>query len=407
MRILVLAGGFDQIAFVQELKQRGHNVILADYYSNPPARNYADKHYQVSTLDEKEILKIAKDEKIELITTACTDQALLTMAKVSEKLNLPTYLSYQTALNVTNKLYMKEIFMNSKIPTSQYKVIQTEKEITKINMEYPLVVKPCDCNSSKGVKKVEGEKDLKQAIKEALILSRTNRAIVEEYKEGIELSIDVFVQEQEVTLLSITQTQKIKNNENTFTICKSVYKSDLINKSQEKEICSIARNIAKAFQIKNAPMLIQVILNEKEINVLEFSPRMGGGSKYKLIETISNVNIMKEYVNLILKQPIEIIPKRTRNFVELNYCYCENGVIEEIYGFEKLKSTKEIVDYFQYKTKGMKISQALNSGDRVAGYLITARTQEELEKKRQKINQTLRIYDDNNIDIYKRNYEVK
>lgn len=103
MKILVLAGGFDQIALINELKNRNHDVILADYFPNPPAKKYAHKHYQVSTLDEDAIFNLAKKENVDLLTTACTDQALLTVAKVSEKLNLPCYISYETALNVTNK----------------------------------------------------------------------------------------------------------------------------------------------------------------------------------------------------------------------------------------------------------------------------------------------------------------
>ena len=39
MKILVLAGGFDQIALIEELKQRGHDVYLADYLDSPPAQN--------------------------------------------------------------------------------------------------------------------------------------------------------------------------------------------------------------------------------------------------------------------------------------------------------------------------------------------------------------------------------
>ena len=39
MKILVLAGGFDQIALINELKNRNHDVILADYFPNPPAKN--------------------------------------------------------------------------------------------------------------------------------------------------------------------------------------------------------------------------------------------------------------------------------------------------------------------------------------------------------------------------------
>lgn len=407
MKILVLAGGFDQIALIKELKRRNNYVILADYYENPPAKDYADKHYQVSTLDENAILKIAKEENVELITTACTDQALLTMAKVSQDLNLPTYISYETALNVTNKLYMKDIFIKNNIPTSRYIIIKKVEEVENVNMKYPLVVKPCDCNSSKGVRKVKNKEELTIAISEALELSRTNSAILEEYKEGIELSIDVFVKNGQVSILSITQTKKIKNNEDTFTICKSVYPVCFTNKSQEDEILNIAEKIAHAFKLKDSPILIQAIMNEKEINVLEFSARMGGGSKYKLIETISGVNIMEEYVNLVLNKEVQINPEEMVKFAELNYCYCKNGIIEGIEGFEELKKEGKILDYFQYKTKGMKIEQVLNSGDRAAGYLITANSEDELKKKREEVNQKIKIYDTNHVDMYIRNYEVK
>ena len=51
MKILVLAGGADQIALIKELKWRGHITILIDYFQNPPAKNYANKHIVASTLD--------------------------------------------------------------------------------------------------------------------------------------------------------------------------------------------------------------------------------------------------------------------------------------------------------------------------------------------------------------------
>ena len=44
MTIIVLAGGSDQIALINELKKRGHYTVLVDYFENPPAKMYADKH---------------------------------------------------------------------------------------------------------------------------------------------------------------------------------------------------------------------------------------------------------------------------------------------------------------------------------------------------------------------------
>ena len=91
MKIMVLAGGNDQIILIQHIRKRyeGAVIILADYLDNPVAKKYADYHIQISTLDKELVLEIAKKEGIERIFTACTDQALVTMAYVAEKMNFP------------------------------------------------------------------------------------------------------------------------------------------------------------------------------------------------------------------------------------------------------------------------------------------------------------------------------
>ena len=94
MKILVLAGGADQLALIKELQKRGHEVILLDFLDNPPAKEVVTTHIKESTLDSDKVKEVAVRENVDMICTACTDQALLTVAKVSEELNLPTYISY-------------------------------------------------------------------------------------------------------------------------------------------------------------------------------------------------------------------------------------------------------------------------------------------------------------------------
>lgn len=120
---------------------------------------------------------MAKREKVNIVITACTDQALLTAANVSEKLGLPFYLSGKHAKSVTNKFYMKQKFKENNISSADYRVFEDileEKEIFNFN-NFPYVVKPCDCNSSKGVQKVENSQELKRAINKAFSLSRSKK----------------------------------------------------------------------------------------------------------------------------------------------------------------------------------------------------------------------------------------
>ena len=57
----------------------------------------------------------------------------------------------------------------------------------------PLVVKPCDNMGGRGCSRVESPGELDAAIADAAAFSRTGRAIVEEYMDGPEFSIDAIV----------------------------------------------------------------------------------------------------------------------------------------------------------------------------------------------------------------------
>lgn len=400
MKILVLAGGSDQIALINELHKHQHEVILADYFLNPPAKPFADKHVVISTLNTEAIKQLAISEKVDLITTACTDQALLTVAKVSEELSLPCYISYQTALNVTNKAYMKQVMVKNKIPTAKF-LITNSCDLSAIEeLKFPLVIKPVDCNSSKGVKKVQAMEEVKSVLQEAIELSRTKTAIIEEFQEGIEISADFFIEKGIVKLLSVTGSYKIQNSK-SFTILQSCY--PVISPQNEDKIRNIGIQIAKAFNLDNCPLLLQLINKDDYFSVLEFSARMGGGSKYKLIQALSGVDIMKAYVDLILGDVPAVCPQKQVNYALMNYIYCIPGTLKKIVHLDSLYTENIIDAYFQYKTEGMQILKAETSGDRPGGFLITAETMEELKQKLENADNSIQVFDtlDNDIMIHR------
>lgn len=402
MKILVLAGGYDQIAFVKELQKYGHEVILADYFDNPPAKKYVKKHFQISTLDEEAIYKLAVLEKIDLITTACADQALLTVSRISERLDLPCYLSSKTAESVTNKAYMKAKFNEYGIPTSKSIVLNEESDYFQtelIKLRKPLIVKPCDCNSSKGVVKVTSENELRYSIDYAFKLSRSKKVIIEEFIEGQEISIDVWKDNIGVKIISISESKKIQLNSENFTIYQSRYPVDIADNLIEK-IRLIAEKLYLAFGLNNCPILIQAIINGNEINVIEFSARMGGGSKYKFIEYMSGINIMKIYTERVLGNTQHIVnPKSSKKSIELNYVYAYNGVFDKLIGFCDALSNRDICEIFQYKLEGSLIENKITSSDRIVGFLIEDDSYELVKKKRIKLLKHLDILDNNGNSI--------
>lgn len=402
MKVLVLAGGFDQIALIQELKSRGHVVYLADYFSEPPAKNYADKHFQVSTLDEDAIYQLALNEGIELITTACTDQALMTVAIVSERMHLPCYLTADTAKNVTNKAYMKKRFSESDIPTAKWILLENKQDLENklpTHLAFPMIVKPCDCNSSKGVVKVNNYDELIESVQQAFMLSRSKKVIVEDFKEGEEVSIDVWKDSEGAKILSVSGTSKMAENTENFTIYQSKYPIFMSDVLIER-IKDTADKICQVFCLDNCPVLIQAIIKKDEISVIEFSARMGGGSKYKLIEYMSGINIMHTYVNRVLGDISQIVnPYWSKKKIELNYVYTYNGMVKEIDGFKQFVDSGEIKEFFQYRPIGYVTEKMTTSSDRIAGFLIEEDTYEDLAALRCKVVNSVDVFDENGRSI--------
>ncbi len=401
MKALVLAGGFPQIALIKELKARKIKVLLADYNSNPVAKEHADEFYQISTLDVGAITELAKESGVDFLITACTDQALLTIAKVSEDLNLPCYIDYETALNVTNKLYMKKVFEKAGIPTAKHIIVENIGEIETNALKYPLVVKPIDCNSSKGVRKVYNQSELGEALKEAIGFSRSRKALVEEYICGREVSVDVQVEDGIAKILCMSYSDKINDNEK-FVIFRAQYpieESDVT----KKQIENIAQQIVDAFQLKNSPMLIQTICDGQNVHVLEFSARTGGGVKYILINKVSGFDVISAVLDLTLNKKVHVEAKNIQlKYINNVFLYCYPGKFDHLEGFEELKNEGILSDYYLFKQRGEAIKGITNSGDRIAGFTVQAKSKQELNQKYKTVVQKIKVIDTLGNDILRR-----
>ena len=398
MKALVLAGGFPQIALIRELKRRGIIVILADYNDEPVAKCYADKFYQVSTLDLQAVHDVALKECIDFLITVCTDQALLTVARVSEDLKLPCYLDYKTALNATNKQYMKSIFMQNNIPTAKYVVVNNAHDPRIDSLSYPLVVKPVDCNSSKGVRSCNCKNDVLHYLPEAISLSRTKTAIVEEFITGIEISVDAYVENGNARVLSISKIEKIPEKDK-YVIFRGICPAKEAFKHEDL-IKEVAQRIAVAFCLIDSPLLIQMIINESSVSVVEFSARTGGGTKYLTIKQASGFDAIKAVVDLSIgiKPHIEEIYSNAKIIVT-EHIYCKPGVFDHLAGFQELKEKGIIEDYYLYKKKGAECHLVSASGDRIAGYMILANSEDELKEKHSAVSQNVQVIDEKGMDI--------
>ena len=398
MKALVLAGGLAQIELLQQLKDRGITTVLADGNPNALARPYADIFHAIPIFDIDAVKDLALREQVDFLITVCADQVLLVVAQVSEMLGLPCYIDYQTAQNVSDKKYMKRIFWDHHIPTSRYVQLQELDPEAIRHLRYPLVVKPVDAYSSRGVRKAQDPQELERYFAEALEISRAGGVIVEEFVSGDEISVDVYVENGVAKLLCVSNSEKIQS-EDRFIIFRGRYPVAATPELLEK-IRQVAQKIADAFGLTDSPMLIQMISDGENVSVLEFCARTGGNMKYLLIRRSCGFDVIKAVIDLTLGlKPHVALTEPEAKYIVNDFIYCQPGTFARLEGFEERMATGDLTDYCPLRPVGFQVRGVTSSSDRIAGFTVTGNSLEEFNEKHRKVVSFVKVLDDQGRDI--------
>ncbi len=332
-----------------------------------------------------------------MLTTCCTDQALHTVAVLSEELQLPCYIGADVGRKMTNKRYMKQVFAQNGIPTAPFCVVNRPDEVEEKEIPFPAVVKPVDCNSSKGVTKVENKQDLMLALQYALEISRSGDAIIESYIDGKELSVEVYLHQGQAELLCVSESQKIKSDDK-FIIVRGLYPPNVDEKTMAA-LQEVAQRVATAFRLKSGPLMLQVLCTDARVFVVECSARTGGGMKFQMVERASGINPIGKMLEASLGESTAAQCRPSDSLLLSEYLYCKAGVFHHVEGLEGLKQQGIISDFFVFKTAGTVMTGTSSSGDRIAGVFFEAKTQQQLQKNYRLDMQSIRVIDQNGQDI--------
>ena len=392
-KAIVLGGTNPHIALIENLQERGYYTVLVDYYESPPAVKVADEHIRESTLDFVKVIEIAKKLDAKLVISACIDQANVTACYVAEKLGLPAPYSYETALNVSNKGLMKKGMLENGIPTSKYIFVNSIVELGNTELTFPVVVKPSDSTGSKGVRKASNQLELNEYLIHAIEISRTNEAIIEEFKDGIEVQSDFFVKEKVASLIMMRKKFKmVSNNGSVLQSFGSVIPVDISQKAQENML-RIADRITQAFNLEDTSLFFQSIVTGDDVNVIELASRVGGGLSYRIIKVITGFDILDATVDSFLGLPVEIDYQHPDFFYSTILIYAQPSLFGSIVGHKELLEKKLIEEFYLLKTKGMEIGSEMASRNRVGSLLVKANSQQDLFKKMKIAIEKLEVYD--------------
>ncbi len=187
--IAIIGASYLQLPLINRAKELGYTTHVFAWAANDVGEEAADFFYPISIVCKEEILEKCKAIGICGICSIASDLAAITVNYVAYALGLPCN-TPDAAAKSTNKHLMRKAFENGGDPSPRSILIDEATDVSQLALDYPVIVKPTDRSGSRGIFKVEKKEELQSAIICAMENGFEKKALVEEFAEGIEYSIE-------------------------------------------------------------------------------------------------------------------------------------------------------------------------------------------------------------------------
>jgi biotin carboxylase len=274
MKVAIIGASYLQLPIYLKARELDFQTIGFAWLEGAVAKKYCDKFYPISIIEKDLILDACRKEIIDGILSIASDVAVTTVNFVASKMGLIGN-SIESALYSTNKFLMRERLKAAGMNCPKYFLIEKHSDINKIGklINYPAIAKPVDRSGSQGVTKVLNATEFNKAARIALEASFSHQAIVEEFIDGTEVSVEIISYKGVHYFLTITD--KETSGSPHFVEIAHHQPSKLSDKIQKK-IFETAKKGLDALGIRNGASHPEFIISSKGIFVTEIGARMGG-----------------------------------------------------------------------------------------------------------------------------------
>lgn len=272
-KIAVIGANEPSLAFYRQAKALGYQIIGIAWAKGAICKKYCDKFYPISFMEKDQVVEICRKEKVDGIISFSLESALPTVAYVAKKLGLVS--NSEESIKLTqSKFAQRQALEKAGIPVPKYYLIESEADLEKVQCRFPVIVKPVDSGGSQGICKVEKPGDLLKSYKYAVVYSRTLKAIVEEFVDGREFSVEYISHQGKHYFLQITD--KVTSGAPRFVEMQHHQPAD-IPESVWNRIKAMVEGVLTALKIENSASHTEIKWNSNdELFIIETGARMGG-----------------------------------------------------------------------------------------------------------------------------------
>ena len=401
-KLLVLGDTYSTIGVIQLAKRLGIYTVVTGIHPNGDARKFADESVMIPSDDHESLIRYINDAKIDGVMTGASEFQIENRILLCTKANLPVYATKEQWDICQDKISFKQLCRKYDVPVvPEYKVGTTLRD-----EDFPVIVKPSDGCSARGLIVCNNNEELRSAEANARKQSPTGRILIEHYIQngGRTMSAKYIVSKGEYYLEIISDRYVMDNGKVTaFVEYPSVF-----HNLHLKKVNPYIKKMFRSIGIENGVISLQEIPENDNIYLHEMCLRVTGGMVYKITDAVGNGNALEMLIHYALtgemceEKDIRLIDAQIKGKSAASLSIpLKEGKISTIDNYFSIASMKNVVDVTTYYHLGDTITEEkIGSLDQLfARIIVVAESRKEMYETFYAIRHSLSIMDSDGCDM--------
>lgn len=400
------------IQMVERAQRQGIYTIVTDYIDpkDAPAKLLADEYWMINTADVDALEAKCREEKIDGVVNAIsTFNAGITM-ELTRRLGLPCYATSEAWHYTVDKRSFKDLCKKVGVPVAEDYYVSdppTQEELDAIR--FPVVTKAIDLSANRGMSYCYNQEDVVKGCEYARSMSASKTVVVERMLKGTEYEAHYVLANGEASLYCFAP---LLPQPGLLANCYGVTTTATNNLDRYlEEVDPYFKKLLKEAGCHEGIAWMEMMLDEDgHFYVLEMGYRLSGDLIEIAVEKSSGFDSFQWLVDVAMgvKHTAEDLPpslvKLPEKHANTYILWSSNeGVVSRIEGAEEIAAIDGMYVHYDCHVGGK-----YRKHQYLMIFIFNTDDHEELISMVQKVNDTVRIYDENgeNVALYYYDYDT-
>ena len=305
-KVLLVDTNFSSAPIYEEILRMGHEVHVVGGNPQDCLAKKSLHYWNLNYADTKQLEDLIARECFDFIVPGCTDRSFQSCVEVGHG-RFPGFDSPAVNNAINNKALFRELAERIGLPAPR-------RQKQDGPLRWPLIVKPADAFSGKGITVLRDENypALEGAIALAKAASASDSFIIEDYVEGQLHSHSAFVKNGRIIVDFVVQEDSTAN---PYVVDTSHVLYDFCPEKLA-QLRKSAEALAAELKLVNGLLHTQFMANSAGVWLIELTRRCPGDLYSQLIELSTGYHYVKSYVSSFLGQDLDsAIPEMKKNHV--------------------------------------------------------------------------------------------